>query len=131
MLQILLPALGIGIVLLVIGFRLQRCTRRQRDLLMCGEIVRRLPITLHRRSHDAQVIQRQTGARRDEPDATARVHDGAPVLEEEGKEGEGLPLRSSWRETVTASRRATKYETKYTDMAMSPKSESRMLESYD
>ena len=42
-----------------------------------------------------------------------------------------MPLRSSWRETVTASRRATKYETKYTDMAISPKSESRMLESYD
>ena len=76
------------------------------------------------------MIQCQTGARRDEPDTAACVHNGAPVLEEEGKEGKGLPLQSSWRETATASRRATKYETKYTDMAISPKSESRMLESY-
>ena len=37
------------------------------------------------------MIQCQTGARRDEPDTAACVHNGAPVLEEEGKEGKGLP----------------------------------------
>ena len=128
--QILLPSLRIRIVLLVIGFCLQRCARWQRNLFMCREIVRRLPFTLHPNPHDPQVIQRQIRTRRDEPDAAARVHDATPGLEKERKEGKGLRLQSSGSEEPTLSSRVTKYETKYTDMEMSPKSESRMLESY-
>lgn len=92
-LQILSPALRERVVLLVIGLRLDREVRWQRNLFVCGLIVRRLIITSPPLHNDSQVIQSEVGARRNESDAKTAVQNAAPRFTQKGKQGERNPLR--------------------------------------